>query len=287
MKTSIVSTAYFTFRDYESGLAKLKAHGYDATDYQGLVKMDSELYSLSNEEIRVFLTRVRASADKHGVDIKQVHGLWPTVGDDKTAEDRQKTREYFVRQIEYAHYLGAKYLVVHPVMPIRDGKDDSEETFLENERMLRSLIPHAEKWDVTVCIENMPFINREISKVSVLKRLVRLINHPKIKICLDTGHANIFHDDLGEDVRLLGDDLAVIHVHDNHGRNDAHLLPYFGTTEWESFLTALGEVGFKGYFNLETRIPEKMPEPCREEMRLSLSRLASYMADKASSNLKA
>ncbi len=284
MKTSILSTAYFTLHDYESGLARLKAHGYDATDYQGLSNMNSELYSLSDEEIRVFLTRVGASAKKHGVDIKQVHGLWPTVGDDKTAEDRQKTREYFARQIEYTHHLGAKYIVVHPTMPIRDRKDDSAETFLENERMLRSLIPHAEKWDVTVCIENMPFTNLEISKVSVLKRLVRLIDHPKIKICFDTGHANVFHDDLGDDVRLLGDDLAVIHVHDNHGWCDAHLLPYCGTTEWDGFLTALGDVGFKGYFNLETCISEKMPEPYKEEMRLSLSRLAAQMAEKASSN---
>ncbi len=133
---------------------------------------------------------------------------------------------------------------------------------------------------MTICAENQPFTAIEMSTVKAVKRLVREFNHPKLKVCLDTGHANVFHDDIAEDVRLLGDDLAALHVHDNKGNWDQHLIPYMGNIKWEEFLTALKEIGYKGAFTLETMVSTAMPQPIQEEMQLSLARLARQMADK-------
>ena len=149
-----------------------------------------------------------------------------------------------------------------------------------NVSLFKTLMPYAEKYDVTVCAENLPFTALNISKVLEVKRLVREIDHPHLKVCLDTGHVNVFHDDMEADVRLLGDDLAVLHVHDNKGNWDQHLTPYQGNIDWEAFLAALKEIGFKGCFSLETYPARRTPEPVLEEMRLSLSRLARMMADK-------
>ena len=281
MKIGIVSTAYFKIHDFDAGFKKMKSHGYACADYQPLSNMNSELYSLSDGDFRDFLTRVGTSAKESGVEIWQMHGLWPTVGEDLTESDRQKTIEYFKKEIEAAHYLGCPYLVVHPFMPMgKTCEGDGEFTFQVNKQMLEALIPHAERFGVTVCIENMPFTALTISKVSELKRLVRLIDHPNIKICLDVGHANNLGDDIAEDVKLLSDDLAVLHVHDNSGRRDEHNLPYCGTVDWDAFLGALGEIGFNGSFNLETRISEKIPEPMLEQMRVSLVNIAEYMVNK-------
>ena len=119
-----------------------------------------------------------------------------------------------------------------------------------------------------------------MSTVKEVKRLIREINHPKFKACLDTGHANVFHDNIAEDVRLLGDDLAALHVHDNKGNWDQHLIPYMGNIKWEEFLAALKEIGYKGAFTLETMISTSMPQPIMEEMQRSLACLARQMADK-------
>lgn len=54
-------------------------------------------------------------------------------------------------------------------------------------------------------------------------------------MCFDTGHANLFHDDIAADVRLLDKDLACLHVHDNKGNWDQHLIPYQGNIKWDEF----------------------------------------------------
>ena len=146
------------------------------------------------------------------------------------------------------------------------------------------LAEYSERYGVITCVENLPFKAVEISTVESVKALVREINHPNLKICFDTGHANVFHDDIAEDVRLLGDDLATLHIHDNKGNWDQHLIPYMGNIQWGEFLSALQEIGYKGAFTLETMISPSMPSPIKEEMQVSLSRLARQMADKIGKN---
>lgn len=280
MRIGIGYGAYCRGDDYEEGFKKMKSHGYDCVDYGHINNKNSELYKLSSEAFRAYFEKVRESAEKHGIEVWQMHSIWPTVNSDKTETDRQKTTEFFIRQIEAAYYLGCKKFVLHPFLPFgNDVEGDYSFTFQVNVDLLKKLIPHAEKWDVTLCVENLPFRNNPISKVSEVKRLVRTINHPRVKVCLDTGHANIFSSDIASDVRLLGDDLAALHVHDNTGWCDAHKLPYCGKLKWCELLTALGEIGFRGCFNLETAISNDMPEPYREEMRTSLAKLTRSMAE--------
>ncbi len=281
MRIGIVTGDYFGVYDYEEGFKKLKSHGYDCVDYGNISNINSELYKLTEEEFRAFFEKVRESAEKNGIEVWQMHSVWPTVNFDKTDADRQKTTEYFIRQIEAAYYLGCHFFVLHPFLPFGyDVEGDYSFTFEVNVDLLKKLIPYAEKWDVTLCVENLPFTENPISKVSEVKRLVRTVNHPRVKVCLDTGHANMFSSDVASDVRLLGEDLAALHVHDNPGWCDAHKLPYCGTLKWDDFLAALGEIGFDGCFNLETSISKNMPEPYREEMRASLAKLAREMAKK-------
>ena len=285
MKIGIGSTAYYSVYDYEEGFKKLKSHGYDCVDYGDISYVGSKAYTLSDEEFRQFFKNVKESADRNGIEIWQMHSVWLTVNFDKTEEDRQKTTEYFIRQLEAANYLGCKYFVLHPFMPFgHDVEGDYNFTFETNVKLLETLIPHAEKWDVILCVENLPFPRNPISKVSEVKRLVRTVDHPRVKVCLDTGHANIFSQDIASDVRLLGDDLATLHVHDNAGWCDAHKLPYCGNMRWGEFLSSLGEIGFDGCFMLETEIAKGVPEPYREEMRVSLAKLTRQMAEQIKKN---
>ena len=78
-----------------------------------------------------------------------------------------------------------------------------------------------------------------------------------------------------------------MHVHDNNGRTDTHLLPYFGTIDWEPFLDALYKIGYGGCFNLETVIGLKTPQPIKENMQRDLKDLVTYMAKRASGELSA
>ena len=279
MKIGLESCAYFGLYDYDEGFKKLKDHGYSCIDYAELCKRHSDLYKFSEDKYRGFLTDIGESADKHGVEITQLHGLWAT--DDKTRAQREESISFFIKEIEGAHYMGCKNVVVHPFLPFGWGAEiDKDKIWDVNIDLFTRLLEHAEKWGVNVCAENQPFTAIEMSTVKAVKRLVREINHPNFKVCLDTGHANVFHDDIAEDVRLLGDDLATLHVHDNKGNWDQHLIPYLGNIKWEEFLTALKEIGYQGAFTLETMISTAMPDPIKEEMQRSLAKLARQMADK-------
>ena len=279
MKIGLESVAYFGLYDYEEGFQKLKSHGYDCIDYGELCKRHSDLYTFDEDKYRGFLTDIGESAKKYGVEITQLHGLWAT--DDKTKAQREESISYFIKEIKGAHYLGCKNVVIHPFLPFGWGAEiDKDKIWDVNIDLFTRLMPYAEKYGVTVCAENQPFTAIEMSTVKAVKRLVREINHPNFKVCLDTGHANVFHDDLAEDVRLLGEDLATLHVHDNKGNWDQHLIPYLGNIKWEEFLAALKEIGYKGAFTLETMISHSMPQPVKEEMQHSLARLARQMADK-------
>ena len=275
--TGLESTAYFGFENYEEGISLMRKHGYTAMDYQGLCPIDSPLFSMSESEFKEYLTRLRKVSDDNGIKTTQLHGLW--VAPDRTAKQREKSLEYFIKDIKGASILGCKNVVIHPFLPFGWGAEtDKDKIWDVNIELFGKLLPIAQDFGVTICAENQPFTAIEMSSVAGVKELVRELDSPNIKVCFDTGHANVFHDDIAADVRLLGEDLACLHVHDNKGNWDQHLIPYQGNIDWDGFLSALNEIGYKGTFSLETYISPKMPEPMLEEMRVSLSRLAAHMA---------
>ena len=79
----------------------------------------------------------------------------------------------------------------------------------------------------------------------------------------------------------IGDDLKVIHIHDNFGgADDRHYYPFRGTIDWDLVIKALNEIGYKGTVNLETQVSIKTPEPMRDDLRRSLCGIAKYFAEK-------
>ena len=78
-------------------------------------------------------------------------------------------------------------------------------------------------------------------------------------------------------VQLLGDELRVLHVHDNRGDGDLHLLPYFGEINWQDFADALKETGFDGVFSYESLLPLHMPENLVEKNCIMLVEFAKEL----------
>ena len=176
--------------------------------------------------------------------------------------------------------LGSKNWVIHPLMPC--GWEDEgceEETWKINVEFFRELTQYAKEYDVTICLENMPFVKFSISKPSEIVKLVETIDDENFRICLDTGHVGIFEDmSLGEAVHVFGDKLRTLHVHDTITGYDLHIMPYFGKTDWNEFVLALKEIGFKGVFNLETPPSTKMDTNIFEVICKSLANLAKEMS---------
>ena len=279
IKIGIKSSAYFHLDDYESGLKVLSKHGYNAVDYQEFSSMNSPLYAMSDENFANYLQSVRAVAEKNGVEVYQLHAIWPTAGD-TTEEGRQKSLWYYRRSILGAQHLGCKRVVVHPWMPHGwRGGGTREEFFHLNVRLLTELLPVARECGVAVCLENMPYRKgEEFSTVEEWKEVLTTVNDSHAKACLDTGHLNVMGEDPYASVLELRDYLEAMHVHDNRWGADMHLIPYQGTLNWDRLIAGLKEIGFDGCVSLETAISDTTPACVKEALQRQLALLAKEIA---------
>ena len=82
-------------------------------------------------------------------------------------------------------------------------------------------------------------------------RMVREIGSPRLGICLDTGHAHVNGEDLATVVESLRGVPMHIHIDDNMGDSDAHMIPGDGNIAYAPFVQALERVGYKGFVSAE------------------------------------
>jgi sugar phosphate isomerase/epimerase len=136
-----------------------------------------------------------------------------------------------MESMEHAAEMGAELVVVHPgqhspleyLVP-RVHWDYSRES-------LRKIIVNGEKLGVRVAVENMPgntpCLLRNVSEFQSL-----IDEGLPLHMALDVGHANttsqlkLFLDNMSE--RIIH-----VHLHDNNGLNDDHLVVGKGTVDWD------------------------------------------------------
>ncbi len=246
----------FALRWGEETYKKLKKAGFDCVDFD-LTKTETIFYADNDKVWKEAALNEVSRAKQAEITIHQVHGPWQWPPKDYTEQDRAERMEKMKKSIEVTAFMGCKYWVVHPIMPcyVDDvGTPDEQKTWDINLEFMTELLAHAKKYDVTICLENMPFKNFSIAAPADILRFVKTINDENFKICLDTGHLPIFNKDLSiyEEVKSLEGELKVLHVHDNKLVGDEHLLPYFGLIDWQQFSKALNEIGFDGVVSLET-----------------------------------
>lgn len=129
-------------------------------------------------------------------------------------EIRKVVMKRFNQAYDCALSIGAKYIVYHT-------------GFLKNiyfyESWLNNSIIFWEEFlkdkavDMPIYIENV--FEDEIES---LIKLVKHINRPNFKICLDLGHANILADDIFQWLEMTKPYLGHVHLHNNFGKQDSH-----------------------------------------------------------------
>ena len=267
----------------EDYFKKTKAFGFDYQDY-GLASTTVEPYTCDERGFREFLTATKRRADDAGVTIWQVHGPWRVPPHDRTLRDRAERLESMKRSIRAAALLGAKYWVVHPIMPfgLRDlTYGNGERTREVNLEFMAKLISVARDEGVTICLENMPFLQFSLSSPTAIAEIVHEINSPNFAMCLDTGHANVYRDWLtpADSIRKHSDIIKALHVHDNDGREDRHLAPLHGTVDWRDFSLALHEVNFGGVLSLECTPRKTLPNDILEDMYSVYYKIAKTVSE--------
>lgn len=259
-----IGITYGSYRRYpeEERYRRMKEDGFDAADF-GMSDTETVPYTLDDDAFAAYFARERALAEEAGITISQVHGPWRWPPQDQTEEDRAERMEKMKRSIRGTALLGCKNWVVHPIMPYginEAGTEDAQKTWDLNVAFMRELLACAKENGVIICLENMPMVQFSLGSPADMMRLVRELDDDSFRVCLDTGHVNVFAGlTLYDAVHEIGDKLQVLHVHDNSGRGDEHKLPWFGTADWEGFGRALREIGYDGVFSYETAPANALP----------------------------
>jgi sugar phosphate isomerase/epimerase len=189
-----------------------------------------------------------------GVELESVHapvageyqgGRW--IGPWSLASADRAQRELAVaeaeRALQIARRVAFRVLVVHLgwPRPAENSRDAAR-------RSVEALAAAAEPLGVTIAVE---VLQNELSRAPSLAHFVEeMLDEARVRICLDFGHAHA-DGDLVDAIETVSEHLAHVHIHDNHGRADEHLVPFDGTIEWPAALTELQKVGYDGTFMFE------------------------------------
>lgn len=106
---------------------------------------------------------------------------------------------------------------------------------------VRRIVEHATKAGVRLAFEN--------TKIPGYQEYV-LSRIPEAGNCYDAGHVHAhFHDEYNYEI--FRDRFYCVHLHDNFGSEDEHLLPADGTLSWDRVLKKLKTSGYRGPLTLE------------------------------------
>ncbi len=279
----------------EKALEFIARAGFDCVDfslfnrlsYGDIVKrsLTGPLFE-PKEKLLTHYRELKRRADGLGIGFGQLHSPFPTLVPGHP-EDDETMIEVAKRSIEIAEVLDSPYIVIHPV----HDRIDRADYFGVNMDFYGRLAETAHRTGVGICLENMfrgyPTGKLLDSACSAPEDAIELIDALNAKygevfsFCLDVGHAHICGYDPAQYVRKLGSRLTTLHIQDNDGHSDRHVIPYLQSIDWDAFFTALRETGYRGTINFEAdgftgRFPkEVMPEAIK-----LTSALGRYFAEK-------
>ena len=236
---------------------------------------------LSDEHARVLLgsgrpeptgAGFRARAADRGVAFPQGH---LDLHADVTASPEVVSR---IREwIDLFLSIGIRSGVIHPggrtVAAAGLGPDRVHEARV---RAFGELCEHVKGTDFVICLENVP----DAPMAEDLERIIGDVGSRRLGICLDTGHLNLASGDVGTFIRRAGGDLRALHIADNDGSADQHLMPFgLGTVDWESFARSVAAVGYTGLLNFEIPGERRAPLALRRAKLDYLRAVSAHLLD--------
>lgn len=158
----------------------------------------------------------------YSVPYKFLNSLWRH--DDKTDDAMSLLKN----GINLAHRFNIKTVVIHassssqPPQKSRVGLSN----FCE-------LAEYSDKKNIVMAIEN-------IKRIDYVEYLLYNLSLHNVKFCFDVGHANSFTQNLYTyDWNHFFSRLHCVHLHDNDGVSDLHLIPGMGEIKWDLIIPKL------------------------------------------------
>ena len=224
-------SSWFGFNlSFEERIQLIKEAGF-----QSVMIWWGEEYWKNNETIK----KIPETVIKYDLKIENIHFSFACI--DSIWEDSIEGEEILNRYI-FNIANCKKYKIPTAVMHITGGDIPPSNKVLGLKRF-KELIEKAEKDGITIALEN-------VWVPEYLDFLFENIQSDKLKFCYDSGHENCFTQGI-DYLSKYADKLTALHLHDNDGKGDKHMLPFDGSVKWLKIMKKLKEIKYKGTLSLE------------------------------------
>lgn len=225
----------------------------------GFKYVDLNQYTI-NDNPEIFLSddwrdnvkKLKEKAERLGLTFVQSHSPGLNPFDEKNGYER--VVELVKRSIEVCAILGIKNTVLHNGF-IKEPSF-TKDVFTEmNVKFFSEFYPLIEEYGINLLCENttkknMPDWYFPTTGEQMID-FIRAADHPLVHACWDTGHGNCEGNQY-EHLKTMGKELYALHINDNSGRGDEHVIPYLGTVNMDDVMHGLIDAGYNGYFTFES-----------------------------------
>jgi sugar phosphate isomerase/epimerase len=174
--------------------------------------------------------------------------------------------------LNIARRIPADVFVVHLGTPVEQGGENTRTAAF---RSVEEICRLAEPVGIRVALEVIP--NALSDGGSLVEMLEKDLDAPRTGICLDFGHAFLLGD-VPDTIETVAEHLITTHVHDNHGKKDAHLVPFDGRIDWDIALMTMQKVGYDGTYLMELANTGGSTKAVLEQARTARGRFEKLMA---------
>lgn len=259
MKLSVETYTHAKVYGIERGLRVLHDAGFDTVDFSYYWTTPEFTEKLFGDGYLEYARYLRGLLDELGMTCNQTHAPFE-VAYGQNFDESNPAYVRLQRSIESSGILGARNVIVHRFTVPKDvSAADANRPFF------KSLASTAVRAGVSISVENL-FTSYDGKTTGYnsfctpedLRAFIESLDSPVFNACVDLGHVNVTSTADGRDlapqdfVRGLDSSmLKALHVQDNDGTSDQHLLPTLSRMNWKEILKALSDIGYDGDLTFE------------------------------------
>ncbi len=266
------SQSSFVYLNYplQEAIRRLHAFGYQGIEVWG-GRPHCYRHDLDDQ-----LNEIRALLDRYEMTVPNLipaQFRYPSILCSLNETVRLSSVQYIQDAIDSAQRLGSPCVSLCPGMTLFG--ESVEEGWAQLRRSFIELLDYTDRTEMILLIEPAHrFESTLILTIDDGLRMIEEINSERLGILLDTGHTNVNGEDLAEAVRCLEHVPFHIHIDDNYGDSDAHLVPGEGSIDFASFVQALGEIDYQGSVSAELGFQYTLdPDPAVQQTHAALSKI--------------
>ncbi len=159
---------------------------------------------------------------------------------------RENSVAQIIESIRICNDLGIELVTIHPGYKSPLGAYFLDKIKETNKKSLIEISRAGEEYGIVLALENIP--KMWISLCSDAQEMKELIDGTNLKVCFDVGHAHI--SGTVDGFLDLKENFVNLHLHDNNGDKDKHLVLGEGNINIKEILKELK--GYNGDFVIES-----------------------------------